>query len=280
MLNEKIFGLVKESILSDRNMKAGSISEIKIAKAYIELTIEDNADKIKIKRETKENLKTYWNITMMNNDNIREFIAAHLIAFTDFRKEFEELTKNIHGDLDLEECVDEALKNLADQKVTSNIPRSEKRHNSNKKAEEIHGKGNEQLALPDGKTNDPLTLTDGGDEEEIPEAEKVEDIEDAEEIKEDPGEEFLTEEEKKEIQGEPEEQPEEEKKELILNFIEEKGEFKYKAGEVAESTGIETADCTRITINLIEENKIKMKKKGKSGKNGIYGSLLEVVTEA
>lgn len=48
---------------------------------------------------------------------------------------------------------------------------------------------------------------------------------------------------------------------------------------MAESTGIETADCTRITINLIEENKIKMKKKGKSGKNGIYGSLL-VVTEA
>ena len=30
----------------------------------------------------------------------------------------------------------------------------------------------------------------------------------------------------------------------------------------------------------VEENKIKMKKKGKSGKNGIYGSLLEVVTEA
>ena len=66
-------------------------------------------------------------------------------------------------------------------------------------------------------------------------------------------------EEMEEIQGEPEEQPEEEKKELILNFIEEKGEFKYKAGEVTESTGIETADCTRITINLIEENKMKKK---------------------
>ena len=79
---------------------------------------------------------------------------------------------------------------------------------------------------------------------------------------------------------EPEEQPEEEKKELILNFIEEKGEFKYKAGEVAESTGIETADCTRITLNLIEENKITVEKKGKSGKNSIYHSILNVATEA
>ena len=51
MLNEKIYPLVKESILSDRNMKAGNVSEVKISKAFIELTIEDNADKIKIKRE-------------------------------------------------------------------------------------------------------------------------------------------------------------------------------------------------------------------------------------
>ena len=29
MLNEKIYPLVKESILSDRNMKAGNVSEVK-----------------------------------------------------------------------------------------------------------------------------------------------------------------------------------------------------------------------------------------------------------
>ena len=138
MLNEKIYPLVKESILSDRNMKAGNVSEVKISKAFIELTIEDNADKIKIKRETKENLKTYWNLTMMNNEHIASFVQDNHITFTEFRKEFEELTKDIHGELDLENCVDEALKNLADQKITSNISRSDKRHNSNKKHEEIH----------------------------------------------------------------------------------------------------------------------------------------------
>lgn len=271
MLNEKIYPLVKESILSDRNMKAGNVSEVKISKAFIELTIEDNADKIKIKRETKENLKTYWNLTMMNNEHIASFVQDNHITFTEFRKEFEELTKDIHGELDLENCVEEALKNLADQKITSNISRSDKRHNSNKKHEEIHG-DSEPLALPDGKEGEEEVIL-------LPDGRKTEEIEEAEIITGDPEEEFLTDEEKKAIQGEAEEQPEEEKKELILNFIEEKGEFKYKAGEVAESTGIETADCTRITINLIEENKIKMKKKGKSGENGIYGSLL-VVTEA
>jgi hypothetical protein len=242
MLNKKVYGIVEASILSDRNLKEEDITEIKIAKNFIELTVEDKGDKIKIKRGTKENLNTYWNITMMNNEHIKEFTQIHLITFTDFRKEFEALTKNITGKLDLEECVDEALKNLADKKVTSNIPRSDKRHNSNKKAAEIHGE------------------------------DKIADSEDAEE-------EFLSEEEKKEIEGKGE-YTEEEKKELIINLIIEKGEYKYKVAEISEITGIEMSEITEITLGLVEENKIKMKKKGKSGKNGIYGSLLEVVTEA
>ncbi len=278
MLNEKIYPLVKESILSDRNMKAGNVSEVKISKAFIELTIEDNADKIKIKRETKENLKTYWNITMMNNEHIAEFVKDNHITFTEFRKEFEDLTKDIHGDLDLENCVEEALKNLAEQKITSNISRSEKRNNSNKKAEEIHGKDSEPLTLPEGKTNEPLTLTDGRSEEEIPEAEKVDEIEEAEEVTGDPREEFLTAEEIKETQGEKQ-YSEEEKKELVLNFIEEKAPFTYKVGDIADNIGIDSTEITEITLSLLKENKIIMEKKGRSGKQGIYGSIL-VVTEA
>lgn len=143
MFNEKVYGLVKKSILSDRNMKAGNVSEIKIAKAYIELTIEDNADKIKIKRETKENLKTYWNITMMNDQDIKQFIETHHITFTEFRTVFEGIIKDMHRDIDLDNCVEEALNNLADQKITSNSSRVQKSHNAGKKAEEIHGKDEE-----------------------------------------------------------------------------------------------------------------------------------------
>ena len=190
MLNEKILGLVKESILSDRNMKAGNISEIKIAKAYIELTIEDNADKIKIKRETKENLKTYWNLTMMNDEDIKQFIETHHITFTEFRTTFEGIIKDIHGNIDLDNCVEEALNDLADQKITSNSSRVQKSHNAGKKAEEIHGKGEEPkepLELP--QPNEPLGIeppSEPIEPTEPVEAEKVEDeIEDAEIVEDD-----------------------------------------------------------------------------------------------
>ena len=143
MFNEKVYGLVKKSILSDRNMKAGNVTEIKINKTYIELTIEDNADKIKIKRETKENLKTYWNISMMNNHVMKQFIERHHITFTEFRTEFEKIIKDIHGELDLDSCVDKALTSLSSQKLTSNTSRVQKSHNAGKKAEEIHGKDEE-----------------------------------------------------------------------------------------------------------------------------------------
>ena len=169
MLNEKIFGLVKESILSDRNMKAGNISEIKIAKAYIELTIEDNADKIKIKRETKENLKTYWNLTMMNDEDIKQFIETHHITFTEFRTTFEGIIKDIHGELDLDSCVDGALTSLSSQKLTSNTSRVEKSDNAGKKAAEIHGDKKEELKEEEEQKDKEKT-----EEEELTRTEKQE----------------------------------------------------------------------------------------------------------
>ena len=196
MFNKKIYEVVEASILSDRNLKEEDITEIKIAKNSIELTVEDKGDKIKIKRGTKENLKTYWNISMMNNYHTEKFINEHHITFTEFRTEFEKVLKDITGGLDLNACVTEALNNIADQKITSNISRSENRHNSNKKHEEIHG-DNEILALPDGKegTEEVVLLPDGR---------KPEEIEEAEIITGDTKEEFLTEEEIKETQGEKE----------------------------------------------------------------------------
>ena len=182
MLNEKIYGLVKESILSDRNMKAGNITEIKINKAFIEITIEDNADKIKIKRETKENLKTYWNITMMNSYYTSQFIKTHHITFTEFRTEFEKLIKDIHGELDLDSCVNEALNNLADQKITSNSSRVQKSHNAGKKAEEIHREEETEKTEENDDFSGEFKEADkdGENTEEIEKEEKDEEINDPE----------------------------------------------------------------------------------------------------
>lgn len=183
MFNEKVYGLVKKSILSDRNMKAGNVTEIKINKTYIELTIEDNADKIKIKRETKENLKTYWNISMMNNHVMKQFIERHHITFTEFRTEFEKIIKDIHGELDLDSCVDKALTSLSSQKLTSNTSRVERSDNAGKKAAEIH-KDKKEEKKEDGELKE---------EEEKGEIEKTEESEVTE------GEKELTREEKQEV---------------------------------------------------------------------------------
>ena len=102
---------------------------------------------------------------------------------------------------------DKALKIIADQKITSNISRSDKRHNSNKKHEEIHG-DSEPLALPDGKEGAEEVIL-------LPDGRKTEEIEEAEIITGDTKEEFLTEEEIKETQGEKE-YSEEEKKDAAL----------------------------------------------------------------
>ena len=182
MINENLFGVVKNSILIDRNCTNGVIIKQIITEKCIQITIKDNGDEIQVKRDTKENLKTYWNVTMMNDYHTKKFIEENYISFTEFRTAFETLVKHSDGEIDFDLCVEEALKIIADQKITSNESRSDRRHNSNKKHEEIHGED------------------DGGEENG------------------DPKEEFLTEEEIKETQGEKE-QSEEEKKELILNLI-------------------------------------------------------------
>jgi hypothetical protein len=241
MINENLFGVVKNSILIDRNCTNGVIIKQIITEKCIQITIKDNGDEIQVKRDTKENLKTYWNVTMMNDYHTKKFIEENYISFTEFRITFETLIKHAEGEVDFDLCIEEALKIIADQKITSNESRSDKKHNSNKKHEEIHGEDDRET----------------GDTEE----------------------EFLTEEEKKETQGE-QEYSEEEKKEIVLNIILEKAPYKFMATELSEDTGFESVDCTRIALDLLEENKIIMQKKGKSGEKGIYGAILKGVTEA
>ena len=161
MINENLFGVVKKSILADRNCMNGVIIKQIITENHIQITIKDNGDEIQVKRDTKENLRTYWNITMMNDYHTNKFIEENYISFTEFRTAFETLVKHSEGEVDFDTCVEEALKIIADQKITSNETRSDKRHNSNKKAAEIH---------EEKKTD----------------------------VTEEPGEEFLTDEEKKE----------------------------------------------------------------------------------
>ena len=76
---------------------------------------------------------------MMNDYHTKKFIEENYISFTEFRTAFETLVKHSDGEIDFDLCVEEALKIIADQKITSNESRSDRRHNSNKKHEEIHG---------------------------------------------------------------------------------------------------------------------------------------------
>ena len=245
MINENLFGVVKNSILIDRNCTNGVIIKQIITEKDIQITIKDNGDIIQVKRETKENLRTYWNVTMMNDYHTKKFIEENYISFTEFRTAFETLVKHSDGEIDFDLCVEEALKIIADQKITSNESRSDKRHNSNKKHEEIHGEEKKKDGEDTGK---------------------------------DPSEEFLTDEE---IKKSTETYTDEEKKILIHDAILSRGvPYKFKATEISEDTGFETADCTRLTLELLQENKIYMEKKGKSGTNGIYGAILNIPMDA
>ena len=59
MINENLFGVVKNSILIDRNCTNGVIIKQIITEKCIQITIKDNGDEIQVKRDTKENLRTY-----------------------------------------------------------------------------------------------------------------------------------------------------------------------------------------------------------------------------
>ena len=197
MLNEKMFGVIKQSILKDRNLENGVIIKQIITDKDIQLVVRDSGDVVQVKRETKENLRTYWNITMSENHETASFISENHITFTEFRKEIESIVNDISGDIDLDECVTEALQNLASSKLTSNASRVQKSHNAAKKKEEIHGEKEELPQLPQPEQPDePLALDPPA---EMKEAEKVEEIEEAEIVEEEEGEEIAG--EKKEDEG-------------------------------------------------------------------------------
>lgn len=121
MINEKIFKIVKQSMLSDRNITTGIIKEQKITEKFIQIIVSEHGDTITIKRETKENLRTFWNISVVSDYNFKEYIEKYSITFTEFRREMEEITeKNDVEDKDVYDIVEEALKNISERKLVSN----------------------------------------------------------------------------------------------------------------------------------------------------------------
>ena len=121
MINEKIFKIVKQSMLSDRNITTGIIKEQKITEKFIQIIVSEHGDTITIKRETKENLRTFWNVSVVSDYNFKEYIEKYSITFTEFRREMEEIIeKNDVEDKDVYDIVEEALKNISETKLVSN----------------------------------------------------------------------------------------------------------------------------------------------------------------
>ena len=121
MINEKIFKIVKQSMLSDRNITTGIIKEQKITEKFIQSIVSEHGDTITIKRETKENLRTFWNVSVVSDYNFKEYIEKYSITFTEFRREMEEIIeKNDVEDKDVYDIVEEALKNISERKLVSN----------------------------------------------------------------------------------------------------------------------------------------------------------------
>lgn len=121
MINEKIFKIVKQSMLSDRNITTGIIKEQKITEKFIQIIVSEHGDIITIKRETKENLRTFWNISVVSDYNFKEYIEKYSITFTEFRREMEEIIENNDvEDKDVYDIVEEALKNISERKLVSN----------------------------------------------------------------------------------------------------------------------------------------------------------------
>ena len=94
MINEKIFGVVKKSMLSDRNLENGAITEQKITEKFIQIIVKEHGDTVTIKRETKDNLLTYWNVTVNSNPSFKGYIEKHKITFSEFRIKIEKKLKS------------------------------------------------------------------------------------------------------------------------------------------------------------------------------------------
>ncbi len=121
MINEKIFKIVKQSMLSDRNITTGIIKEQKITEKFIQIIVSEHGDTITIKRETKENLRTFWNVSVVSDYNFKGYIEKYSITFTEFRREIEEIIeKNDAEDKDVYDIVKEVLRNISERKLVSN----------------------------------------------------------------------------------------------------------------------------------------------------------------
>nr|DAS43143.1 MAG TPA: hypothetical protein [Caudoviricetes sp.] len=124
MINEKIFGVVKKSMLSDRNLENGTITEQKITEKFIQIIVKEHGDVVTIKRETRENLLTYWNITVMNNPNFKEYIDKYKITFSEFRAIIEKKIEELDLEsIDLQDLVSDVLKEISETKLIGNSKR-------------------------------------------------------------------------------------------------------------------------------------------------------------
>ena len=124
MINEKIFGVVKKSMLSDRNLENGTITEQKITEKFIQIIIKEHGDVVTIKRETKENLITFWNLSIMQDSNYKNFIEKYKITFSEFRNEMEKVIEEVDiQNIDIQELVGDVLKDISDTKLVPNEKR-------------------------------------------------------------------------------------------------------------------------------------------------------------
>lgn len=197
MLSPKMFDVVVNSILEDRNCSKGKILNRAESEKHIVIKVRDKGDEMVIKRDVKEALMIYWNVVIAEEQKV--FISTHCITFSDFRLEFEEVVEKVEGNADIDECILEALERAAEKRVTKNLSRVQKSHNSKKKKDEIHGKeeGEQQEDQEDNEKeketlqelpqpNEPLGIEPPAEPTEPVEAEKVEDeIEDAEIVEDD-----------------------------------------------------------------------------------------------
>ena len=124
MINEKIFGVVKKSMLSDRNLENGTITEQKITEKFIQIIVKEHGDVVTIKRETKENLITFWNLSIMQDGNYKTFIEKYKITFSEFRNEMEKVIEEVDiQNIDIQELVGDVLKDISDTKLVPNEKR-------------------------------------------------------------------------------------------------------------------------------------------------------------
>ena len=124
VINEKIFGVVKKSMLSDRNLENGAITEQKITEKFIQIIVKEYGDTVTIKRETRDNLLTYWNVTVNSNPSFKDYIEKHKITFSEFRIKIEKKIEELDLEsIELYDLVSDVLKEISEEKLIGNSKR-------------------------------------------------------------------------------------------------------------------------------------------------------------